>query len=438
MLGVKDPVLVVSVIVSAFFLSVYILAFFVWRRRKASIPDERLPGVSIVVPAYNEGKNIAETIESLLRLDYPKDRLEIIVVDDGSTDNTYEVAKRYEGNNVRVIRKENGGKSSALNVGIKNAKYDVIACMDADSIATGEALKALVSYIVDEGADAVTPVMHVWKPKNIIEKFQWAEYILSNVMRRALDTLQAQYVTPGPFSVFRRECFEKYGYFEENNITEDMEIAMRIQAKGGKIIHASDAIVYTKVPRDLVSLIKQRVRWNLGFLENALRYRKDIWKRGGDMGVFVFPAIFVGLFITFLLAYKLARDLLYNLQVAVNTVRAGGIWSLIQPANWEFSKIVTNTIFGLASYPPMYYTTMLLAVITVVMIVYYAKKTGEPKVYWSGIATFIFFYFLFMVVVWTTIILIKMFGKELRFGGTVWRNSIVNRLAGRYTAVQRS
>ena len=437
MLGIDDPVLTLSVVVSVFFLSVYVLAFFVWKRRKAEIPEERLPGVSIVVPAYNEEENIADTIESLLGLDYPKDRLEIIVVDDGSTDRTCDVAKKYEGDRVKVIRKENGGKSSALNAGIRAAKYDVIACMDADSVATGKALKTLVSYIVEENADAVTPVMHVWKPRNLIEKFQWAEYILSNVMRRALDTLQAQYVTPGPFSLFKKECFEKYGYFDEDNITEDMEMAMRIQAKGGKIVHASDAIVYTKVPRDIVSLIKQRVRWNLGFLENAWKYRREIWKNGGDMGIFVFPAIFVGLFITFLLAYKMAKDFMYHLEVITTTVSMGGIWSLIKPASWDFSKVLTSTLFGLASFPPAYYTTVLLAAITVAMIVYYAKKTGEPRVYWSGIYVLVSFYFFFMLVVWTIILLVKIFGREVRFGGTVWRNSVLNQLAGKYTAVQR-
>jgi len=437
-LGVKDPVLVASAVLSAFFLSVYILAFFVWKRRKASIPKNKLPGVSVVVPAYNEEKNIADTIESLLNLEYPKNKLEIIVVDDGSTDNTFEIAKKYEGSNVKVIRKENGGKSSALNAGIRAAKFEIIACMDADSIATGDALKTLVSYIVEENADAVTPVMHVWKPKNLTERFQWAEYILSNVMRRALDTLHAQYVTPGPFSVFRRESFERYGYFDEKNITEDMEMAMRIQAKGGKIVHASDAIVYTKVPDNIISLIKQRVRWNLGFLENAWEYRKKVWKNGGDMGVFVFPTIAMGLFITFLLACKLVEDALYNMEVVLRTISMGGIWSLIRPASWDLSNMISGTIFGLASHPPVHYTTMLLTAVTVMMIVYYARKTGEPKVYWEGILAFTTFYFVFMLVVWTIIMLVKIFGREIRFGGAVWRNSILNRLAGRYTAAQRS
>ncbi|MDN5367148.1 MAG: poly-beta,6-N-acetyl-D-glucosamine synthase, partial [Candidatus Diapherotrites archaeon] len=161
----RQIILVVSIIVSTFFLAVYLVAFFSWKRRRKRIPDEKLPTVSIVVPAYNEGENIGETIESLLRLNYPKDKMEIIVVDDGSTDNTYDVAKRYEGETVRVIRKENGGKSSALNMGIKHARGEIIACMDADSVATPDSLRVLVEYILEEDADAVTPVMHVWKPK---------------------------------------------------------------------------------------------------------------------------------------------------------------------------------------------------------------------------------------------------------------------------------
>ncbi len=435
-MDVRQAILVISIIISAFFLAVYLVAFFSWNRKRRRIPDNELPFVSIIVPAYNEGENIGDTIESLLRLDYPKDRYEIIVVDDGSTDNTYEVAKRYEGQNVRVIRKENGGKSSALNVGIKNARGEIIACMDADSVATPGALRTLVEYVVEEEADAVTPVMHVWKPKNLVEKFQWAEYIMSNVMRRALDALHAQYVVPGPFSVFRRDAFDKYGYFEEGNITEDMEMAMRIQANGGKLVHASDAIVYTKVPKTIPALIKQRVRWNLGFVDNALRYRKAIAQHGGDLGNFVFPAIAIGLGITFLLAYVTVSDMIFQMKVTLTTIEKGGIWSLVHPRKWTLDNIVQSTIFGMLSYSPIYYTTTLVAIITVLMIVYYAKRTGE-RISWLGILLFLSFYFVFMLVVWTIILLTKLFGRELRFGGTVWRNSVLNKLVGRFTAAQR-
>ncbi len=430
---IVDPVLAISAIISGFFLFVYISAALSWRRSAWQIPDDELPGVSIVVPAYNEEKNIGDAIESLLQLDYPKDRLEIVVVDDGSKDRTYDEAKRYEGPNVRVIRKENGGKSSALNVGIRAAKYNIIACMDADSVATGRALKELVYHLLAEDADAATPVMHVWRPKNLVEKFQWAEYILSNLFRRALDGLNAQYVTPGPFSVFKRAAFEKYGGFDEANITEDMEMAMRIQAAGGKVIHVPTAIVYTKVPGSIAALIKQRVRWNLGFVENAVAYRKRIKERGGDLGYFVMPAIWTGLAIMSLLAYKMAKDAITQLYVIVQSFANGGIWAVIHPESWNWSNFAFNTLFAWASFNPIYYATLAFTVLTVLMIVLYAKRTGEEKIYWSGIVLFLLFYFVFMVVVWSIILAVKLFGKELRFGGVVWRNSVRNRLAGTST-----
>lgn len=428
-----DPLLTISAIISGFFLFVYISAALSWHRGARKIPDDELPGVSIVVPAYNEEGNIGDTIESLLRLDYPKDRLEIIVVDDGSTDGTYAEAKRYEGPNVRVIRKENGGKSSALNRGIREAKYEIVACMDADSVATPGALRELVYHLVGEDGDAATPVMHVWKPRNLVEKFQWAEYILSNLFRRALDGLNAQYVTPGPFSIFRRDAFERFGGFDEENITEDMEMAMRIQAAGGKVIHVPTAIVYTKVPRSIVALIKQRVRWNLGFVDNAIAYRKRIRERGGDLGYFVMPAIWLGLAIMSLLTYKLVKDLLTQTYVLVQSLLNGGIWAVIHPESWSLNNIALNTAFAWASFNPIYYATLAFTVLTVLMIVYYAKQTGEDKIYWSGIVLFLLFYFVFMAVVWSIILAVKIFGKELRFGGVVWRNSIRNRLAGMST-----
>ena len=109
-----------------------------------------------------------------------------------------------------------------------------------------------------------------------------------------------------------------------------------------------------------------------------------------------------------------------------------------RPAEWTLENVITNTVFGILSYQPIYYTTMLVAVITAFMVIYYAKRTKQPAIFWSGILLFLAFYFVFMLVVWTIILLTKLFGREVRFGGTAWRNSLLNRLVGAYTQKPQS
>jgi len=260
---------------------------------------KRFPSVTILVPAYNEERTIAKTLRSLLKLDYPRNKLKIFVVDDGSTDRTYEIAKRFENENkglVKVFTKPNGGKASALNYGIKRTKSELIVSLDADSFVSRDALKRMVGYFDDPTVMAVTPALKVYKPKGFWRRIQAMEYLLGVFLRKAFALLGSIHVTPGPFSAYRRKFFERYGYYDEGNLTEDIEVALRIQAKGYDIENSIKAEVFTVAPNRFLPLLRQRLRWYTGFIVNLFRYR-SLFKQRNNLGFFVLPTslISVGL-----------------------------------------------------------------------------------------------------------------------------------------------
>lgn len=267
------------------------------RRRALAVPAE-YPSVSIIVPCYNEEKTVAGTVDSLLALDYPKEKLSVIIVDDGSTDATPEAMVRYRDNpQITIIRKENGGKHTALNVGITTATSEFVGCLDADSFVSPGALKLVMANFDNEKIGAVTSSMSVNKPKTLLEKMQEAEYLLGIAMRHTLSIWNGLYVTPGPFTIYRKKAFDELGLFRPAHNTEDLEIALRLQKGGWKIQNAPAAGVYTNAPKTVRALVKQRVRWTTGFMRNAFDYRELIGDpKHGVLGLLVLPLAVVFVF----------------------------------------------------------------------------------------------------------------------------------------------
>ena len=256
------------------------------------------PGVTITVPAYNEGENVAKTVESLLKLNYPKDKLFLILVDDGSRDDgkTWEVMKRYEGHpQIKIFTKPNGGKYTAQNLGLEHTTTPFLGCLDSDSMVDPEALNRIMSYFIeDDTVMAVAPTIVSNTEKNIVQKAQKADYELQIYVKKMLGFVNAIHVTPGPFSIFRREVFEKIGPYRHAHTTEDQEIALRMQQHHMKIEHAPDAYVLTNTPQTVKALYKQRARWIYGFIRNAMDYRHLFFKKKyGNVGFITLPSGFV-------------------------------------------------------------------------------------------------------------------------------------------------
>lgn len=284
-----------------------------------------LPTVAVIVPCWNEERTVAATCESLLALKYPSDKLEIILVDDGSTDSTPQAMAQFvEHPQVHVIKKGNGGKHTALNAGIAVTNAEFIGCLDADSFVEPDALREIIPCFDDPNVAAVTGAMSVHKPGTILQHMQNAEYIFGITFRHAIASINGLYVTPGPFSFYRSSIFKELGGFRYGYQTEDMEMALRIQQAKYAIENAPRARVYTKSPATIGKLIQQRTRWTSGFLRNILgEYRGLIAnKRYGALGVLILPSSLIAIGGSILLFFFMLFELSRNTIIALS-VRAG-------------------------------------------------------------------------------------------------------------------
>jgi len=302
------------------FLSVYVQVFFFVtflenRKkiviRKGEIKLANYPKVTITVPCWNEEKTVYKTVRSLLDLNYPKDKLQIFLIDDGSTDDTLKVINRFsEHSNIKVFHKENGGKYTALNFGLQNSETDFFGCLDADSFADPESLIRIMSYFEkDPSIMAVAPSVTVRNDKNFIQKAQKAEYDMGVYFKKMLSFLGAIDVTPGPLTIFRKKVFTDLGGYSHGHNTEDMEIAYRMQKNNYKIEHCNDAYVYTNTPETIRKLYRQRVRWIFGFMNNTIDYKNVILKDGyGNFSFFTLPS---RVFSIFAIAFLSSRTI-YN------------------------------------------------------------------------------------------------------------------------------
>jgi len=244
------------------------------------LPDEYdasgwSPPVTLIVPAYNEAPVIQSAIRSLLDLDYPA--YEILVVDDGSTDDTYARASALEGRHgdvaVRVVSKTNGGKAKALNTGIAIARHPFVVCMDGDSRLGRETLSAAMRHFADPKVGAVAGNVKVVNRDTLWTRLQALEYIEGlNMARRAQGFLRVVNIIPGPIGVFRRETLTGVGGYDSDTFAEDADLTLKILTAGWHIVYEDRAIAYTEAPESLLDLIKQRYRWTRGILQ-ALRKR---------------------------------------------------------------------------------------------------------------------------------------------------------------------
>jgi cellulose synthase/poly-beta-1,6-N-acetylglucosamine synthase-like glycosyltransferase len=386
--------------------------------------------VSIIVPSYNEGKNIKNTLERLIDLEYPKDKLEIIVVDDGSKDNTYEIAKEYEEkyNFIKVYKKENGGKSSALNYGIRRSSGEIIVTLDADSIPEKDSLIKMLKYMYYYNADIVVPAIQTINTKKLIEKYQYIDYSIHNFSRMVIDKMNSIFIASGPFSVFKRSVFEKIGLFDEKNISEDMEIALRAQKNNFKIKFCPEVIIKTVPPDNFKSLLKQRVRWVLGFIDNYMKYRdiENIYLREIVFGISII--LYVLLPLSFLIILYMYGKQLYDFLRYLSSIN----YDIYYFIKYSFSFDINTYIFQLLSTSQLILITFsIILLVNFLLFISIYKRYDKSKswlsiIYYSVIYLFFSIYFnaIFIIVA----IYYKLFGRNLRWGGIVWNNSLINKL----------
>ena len=229
--------------------------------------------VTIIVPVYNEAAVITSALRSLLALDYPA--YDILVVDDGSTDETFALASSLAGSHgpvdLRVVRKQNGGKASALNTGIALANTPFLLCMDGDSRLTPDTLRHAMRHFADPRVAAVAGNVKVVNRNNLWTRLQALEYIEGlNLARRAQGFLRAVNIIPGPLGVFRREALLAVGGYDTDTFAEDADLTLKVLTNGWHIVYEDRAVAWTEAPENYLDLIQQRYRWTRGILQ-ALR-----------------------------------------------------------------------------------------------------------------------------------------------------------------------
>lgn len=291
--------------------SLWILLYIFNRDKVNKDPEPSIyPSVTFLVPAYNEENYIEKCLESLLDQEYPKDKIDIIAINDGSSDSTLEKMQKYS-DKIKIIDKENSGKASSLNYALQSVNTELVGCMDADSFPEKVFVKNMVGYFGQEGVKGVTPAMKVWNPETWPQKIMWAEFIYSVLLRKMFSIFDSQWVMPGPGSIYDTEMLKELGGWDEETLTEDMEIAFRMFKNGAKLKNSTNAYVDTPSPASLRGLFKQRMRWYGGYIENAIEY-KELWfnPKYGNLGVIVIPFnFFWTLLVFFMGAHMLYRIL---------------------------------------------------------------------------------------------------------------------------------
>ncbi len=373
--------------------------------KKSMRLQKRLPSVSVIIPAHNEEKCISKTIKSILSLDYPRRLLEVIVVNDCSKDKTKKIAKGFSKKGlIRLIsNKVNKGKGYSLNRGIAASRGDLVVCMDADSTVKRNALKKMVPHFRNPDIAAVTPALKIINTKNKLEKMQYIEYIFNVFFRKMLGFLDAIHVTPGAFSIYRKSVLQEIGGFDEHNLTEDMDIALRIHKAGYRIENELGAVSFTECPSKWGQLYKQRMRWYRGAMYNSIKHRDLLFNRKyGNLGFFYMPinviaiAAIIFIFVTFLLSYSsMLGDWLYKM-------------SLI---NWDFGYVVASipgAISGLLATPLVLLIIGFVLGIYMIYISfkYIGEKRERGKISYIG---YLVFYPITIMLFWTVAMLYELF-----------------------------
>lgn len=241
------------------------------------------PRVSVLIPAWNEENGVLMTVKGLLNSTYQN--MEILVINNASTDNTERNVKNFikeyrkmdhwknSAIDVRYYLETTQGKGHALNKGIEKANGDILLSIDADCFVAPDAVEKFVEYFKDPEVMAAVGNVKIGNTNSLIGLVQYLEFLFSFYFKKADSLINAIYIIGGAAGAFRKEVFQKVGSYNTSNITEDIELSVRIQDAGMKIVYASDALIFTEGASDIRGLMRQRLRWKRGRFETFMDHR---------------------------------------------------------------------------------------------------------------------------------------------------------------------
>lgn len=324
-------VLVISLTMTVYcnFLTVPLAVYSKYREIKQAEAPSYCPSMSVLIPAFNEEKVLARTIETVIEATYPDK--EIIVIDDGSSDRTHQIARSYSDRGVTVIHRPNGGKAIALNHGILFARGAIIVIVDADSQICKNTLIELVRPFRDPEVAAVAGNIKVLNRKNIITRCQALEYIASiNIARRALDIFGSVAVVPGALGAYRRDAMNSNGLYDPDTLVEDFDVTIKALKSGKVVQSSSSAVSYTEAPETVREFIKQRLRWYRGNFQAMWKHHDAAFNsRYGFLQKLSFP--YMAMSMTFLPIAGLV------IIASMIMILLDGGWQILLPAFFFFS-----------------------------------------------------------------------------------------------------
>ncbi|MEM4336412.1 MAG: glycosyltransferase family 2 protein [Candidatus Woesearchaeota archaeon] len=409
--NIANIILWIVYVLSLFFAIFWFLVLMEGVQKEKKKKLSYFPSVTIAIPVYNREKSVALTIDSALALNYPKDKLEIIVVNHGSTDNSKKIIEKYRGKVkiVNIKRKAGERKGAPMNVALKMAKGEFFVCLDADSIATKNALVDMLPYFEDKDVGCVLPSMKVYSPKNFWQKLQRTEYLVNMFYKRLMSKINCVHVAPGPFSIFRTDILRKIGGYDSYNLTEDLELTYKLQQHNYKIIQLLNTEVFTIAPSSFKEIYAQRNRWFKGAFLNTLKYKKMIFnKKYGDFGFIQLPSVILSAFIAISL---LIITIYYSLKPHIDFI------SNMKFVNFDFVTIIKNISLNFHILD-LDYSLVFIGIVTFLMssiVLIKSHKYNQEKTLKFGLlplAVFFLYYYIIMGIAWLGVAIDFIIGKD--------------------------
>lgn len=340
---------------------VYLTSIFM----KRSFPNFE-PGISVIIPAYNEESNIRSCLESVFASNYPKNKLEVIVVDDGSTDKTVEIVEQFS--NVKLLKQNHLGKSNALTYGTKKSNNDYVLCIDADTIISSDCIKEIVKPLFNPKIAAATGVSTVRNTNSLLGKFQTIEYHYNNLIRHSFSVVFNNGIWFfGALSCYKKKVLKEIGYFKSDTLTEDMDIALEIKNAGYKTYSVKNAVGATIVPTTLAAFYKQRSRWWMGVLQSLVKNKKLFTTKSSPAILFLYVNQFWWSFYAFLslplIIYQIYYWLPYNTATSLDLFGYLFRWFTLSGPFYVIYKI---PVWGISFYG---FFGVLSGIISTIMIV---------------------------------------------------------------------
>ncbi len=363
------------------------------KKSNKKLPKPNL-SLSVIVACWNEQETIEDTLNSIFASDFPKRKLKVIVVDDGSTDKTWLKLQNYKKRNpalsLLTLRKENGGKHTAVNLALEHVDTDLFATIDADTKLKKDSLKkAVIEFEKDKELAALGGVVLVKDPKTFIQKIQSIEYQMFVFTKYILGEMSGALVVPGAFSVYRTSVMKKIGKFKKAHLLEDLEYTFRMHKHKMKVRQSLDAISYTTTPATVGALVKQRVRWGYGLLKNLVDYKEFIFNRKySHFGVFTVPMTLLAYFsipISTVILFFSLYDNFYRLFLKFKVLGVQALGGI----HFGLPEININSFLLI----------MLFVYLLVILFIINGQRIAQEKTYFSRVFGF-FVTYMFLTPVW--------------------------------------